>query len=75
MDFQADAEFRKYVLKFREEISSFVVRTCDVCNEPFPDIKLQSGTTICFRCYRDKEHTCKHSIDNDMHPGVDTHIG
>ena len=56
-------------MKFRMQLASLEVTRCSTCSEAFPGLHLQSGSTECARCGRDKHMPKLFSTGNNMNPG------
>ena len=50
-------------------LATLYVSQCTTCSEGFPGLKLQSHTTECLRCCRDKHVPKLYSSTNNMDPG------
>ena len=54
---------------FHTHLATLYVSQCTTCSEGFPGLKLQSHTTECLRCCRDKHVPKLYSSANNMDPG------
>ena len=55
---------------FHAEMSSIEIPTCSTCMETFPGMKINSRTSECLRCTRDRREPKHYSSSNNMHPGA-----
>ena len=55
---------------FHAEMSSVQIPTCSTCMETFPGMKINSRTSECQRCTRDRREPKLYSSFNNMHPGA-----
>ena len=55
---------------FHTEMSSVQIPTCSTCMETFPGMKINSRTSECLRCTRDRRDPKLYSSANSMHPGA-----
>ena len=55
---------------FHAEMSSVQIPTCSTCMETFPGMKINSRTSECLRCTRDRREPKLYSSSNNMHPGA-----
>ena len=55
---------------FHAEMSSIEITTCSTCMETFPGMKINSRTSECLRCTRDRHEPKLYSSSNNMHPGA-----
>ena len=55
---------------FHTEMSSVQIPTCSTCMETFPGMKINSRTSECLRCTRDRREPKLYSSSNNMHPGA-----
>ena len=55
---------------FHAEMSSIEIPTCSTCMETFPGMKINSRTSECLRCTRDRREPKLYSSSNNMHPGA-----
>ncbi len=57
------------MLKFHQEISTLEMPICSTCMEKFPGLKVNSESSVCLRCSRDKINPKLYSSENNMIPG------
>ena len=55
---------------FHAEMSSVQIPTCSTCMETFPGMKINSRTSECLQCTRDRRDPKLYSSSNNMHPGA-----
>ena len=55
---------------FHTEMSSVQIPTCFTCMETFPGMKINSRTSECLRCTRDRCEPKLYSFSNNMHLGA-----